>query len=147
MPELDVQHEYAAIETHPGEMPPPKPPIGSWMAQNLERNGVTCKYGTVHMAYILDRHASHFQTKLGSCLINYMPSELTELQEMDEEYALSNYFGFSKDCTSIANLLDSHQQQCNAAGTSVLKPSHHLLVEALLLREQVGCYRFNILAV
>ena len=49
------QAEYQAIEIQPNQLPPPKPPIGHWMAQNLERNGVTCKYGTVHMAYILDR--------------------------------------------------------------------------------------------
>ena len=28
------------------------------MAQTLEGMGITCKHGTVHMAYILDRHFS-----------------------------------------------------------------------------------------
>jgi len=53
-----VQKEQAALErNHVGQIPLPKPPIGHWMAQNLERSGVTCKYGIVHMAYILDRYS------------------------------------------------------------------------------------------
>lgn len=52
-----MQNEQAAAErNHVGQVPLPKAPIGHWMAQNLERAGVTCKYGTVHMAYLLDRY-------------------------------------------------------------------------------------------
>ena len=55
---LDAQAEHAAAErNHVGQIPLPKPPIGHWMALNLERVGITCKYGTVHMAYLLDRLA------------------------------------------------------------------------------------------
>ena len=54
-----LQAEYAAIQkAYPAANPPPKPPIGHWMALNLERMGIKVPHGTTHLAYFLDAWVS-----------------------------------------------------------------------------------------